>query len=383
VRRERSERRLLQRADSVKQLGSSPSSSSLPRDASCNSACSSVSRANSVTTLANLACQGIDIQAVHREVDAASVSPATHPSSVAIGRVVRTDVAALLSGSQRGEEDLLAAPSARRHGHPSVAVPKLVIGGHSTGMESSCKTTGDSNEQKQGAEYANYAFRITLYVDEIQAEAPAVVVWNFLKGTFLRLTAREPRFRAERGYYSESNTACTPTPRQYYGFNVVKLRSVKPVGTTEGGEKCVAVSFSLYYDNHRRVRSVFVLTVYATQAFAGSVGQLLTMQMQLKNQEHVVGERDLQTLALQNPTTRPTMMFTPQLFRNVSNPSHSSFTRSGHRDVGREVWRLLGVITDGDWAHYQQIRKHFTQEYRKKLESFARFASDAVDAHAA
>jgi hypothetical protein len=238
---------------------------------------------------------------------------------------------------------------------------------------------GSAGKNDRNNGYSNYAFRVKLYVDDIQSEAPAVIVWNFKKGAFLRLTEREPRFKAERGFYADSNTACTRTPRQYYGFNVVKLKAVKVAGRTEGGEQCNSVAFTMYYDNRRRVRSIFVLTVYVTQSYGGSFDSLLTMQMQLKDQEHIVGERNLQMLALQNPSERPTMMFTPQLFRNISKPTIGRGFKRAHREMGNDVWRHLGQTTDGDWAHYQQVRTHFTNEYRRHIEVFADFARQAVD----
>lgn len=227
--------------------------------------------------------------------------------------------------------------------------------------------------------HANYAFKVALYAEEIQENVPAIVVWRFKKGIFLRLSTREPRFRADRGFYADTNTACTQVPRPYYGFNVVKLHAASAATNeplpedmpTPRNARRFELVYRMHYDESGRVRSVFELRVVVHATRDGGLLHLRLAQMRLKGQEHVLGERNLETLALQSPTDQPTLMFTPQLFRNIATvPLGSIFLLcSWQRRLNREVWTALGQLSDRDWTQFNRIRQHFNREYRKKLEA--------------
>ena len=227
--------------------------------------------------------------------------------------------------------------------------------------------------------HANYAFKVALYADEIEERVPAIVVWRFKKSIFLRLSNREPRFRADRGFYADMNTACTQVPRPYYGFNVVKLleariashESVLPddIATPRNARRYELI-YRMHYEEAGRVRSMFELKVVVHATPDGGLLHLRLAQMRLKGQEHILGERNLETLALQSPTDQPTIMFTPQLFRNIHSVTISFFwVQRWQRRLNREVWTALGQLSDRDWTQFHRIRQHFVKEYRKNLEA--------------
>lgn len=227
--------------------------------------------------------------------------------------------------------------------------------------------------------HANYAFRVALYADEIEERVPAIVVWRFKKAIFLRLSNREPRFRADRGFYADMNTACTQVPRPYYGFNVVKLLDARTAShelelpddiATPRNARRYELLYRMYYDEAGRIRSMFELKVVVHATPNGELLHLRLAQMRLKGQEHILGERNLETLALQSPTDQPTLMFTPQLFRNIHSVAIAFyFVRSWQRRLSREVWTALGQLSDRDWTQFHRIRQHFVREYRKSLEA--------------
>jgi len=236
--------------------------------------------------------------------------------------------------------------------------------------------------------HANYAFKVALYADEIEERVPAIVVWRFKKAIFLRLSNREPRFRAARGFYADMNTACTQTQRPYYGFNVVKLLEARAatqesalpddIATPRNARRYELV-YRMHYNEAGRVRSMFELKVVVHATSDGGLLHLRLAQMRLKGQEHILGERNLETLALQSPTDKPTIMFTPQLFRNIHSVAISFFfVRNWQRRLSREVWTALGQLSDRDWSQFHRIRQHFVREYRKNLEA-SHMAIDELD----
>ena len=231
------------------------------------------------------------------------------------------------------------------------------------------ESAGASNEE-------HCAFRVDLYIDDIADNIPAVVVWRFKKGVYLKLTQREPRFKSDRGFYAEQNTACTHSPRHYYGFNVAKLHKVQkskevlPLDMSAavvGGASLMDIVIRVHYDNRGKIRSIFDLVVTVAVSGSCDLRALISARMRLQHQEHVMGERNLQLLALQHPSAAPTMMFTPQLFRNIAMPSIGMTFRGTHRELAKEVWRQLGTLTDRDWLQYQRIRTHFVNEYHQKV----------------
>lgn len=238
---------------------------------------------------------------------------------------------------------------------------------------------------RASSRHANYAFRVALYAEDMEDQIPAVVVWRFKKSIFLRLTNREPRFKVDRGFYADMNTACTSTPRPYYGLNVVRFLAAKLHAETSTIEvkadntimpaaaKCYDVSYRAHYEEGGRVKAAFDITVIVHADGSGGLMQLCTASMRFKGQSQPIGQRNLKHLALQSPSEQATLMFTPQLFRNVSLPNIGFGFRSWQKKLGKAVWISLGQLSDKDWIQFQRVRQHFVREYRHKLENVRKF----------
>ena len=294
----------------------------------------------------------------------ASSTTVAAPPDVVVGRVV-DESSRRLDRAPSGATDILM-----NHGSDATGAR------HGNGMPGGHYGGGEGGSQPEGT---TSAFQVGLYIDDIEDAVPGILVWRFKKGVYLRLSDREPRFQAVRGFYAETNCACTNTPRPYYGFNVAKLHAVcvskepvfSPLPEGAHGRQMHDVVYRIHYDNRGVVRSVFDVTV--TVAGDPSVDTVLLVgaRMRLKGQQHVVGERSFAALALQNPTDGPTMMMTPQLFRNISCPTMSFRFSTKHKTMARITWTSLGHVCDKDWIQYQRIRTHFVAEYRRSLEQLS------------
>ena len=273
----------------------------------------------------------------------------------------------------------LKTNSTKEESATTVVVGRVVTGYDATNDKADDPLVNDTNDSN------DYAFTISLFVDEIPDKAPAIISWSFKKGFYLRLTNREPRFYVQRGFCAQVTSACTRTPRPYYGLNVAYLHKTAFENSTDGkGERSKQIQsenspsrphmtllYRVYYTDAGKAplsRFDLVVRVRVRRLQTGyGFDELISAHLCGMNHEQPHAKREFKELALQRPRDM-VLMFTPELFRSISRPRISNYWfRTWKKTLALTTWRELGVHTDRDWIQYQRIRTHFLNEYRKKI----------------
>ena len=210
-------------------------------------------------------------------------------------------------------------------------------------------------------------FTIALYVDEIAPTTPAAVVWEFKKGAHVKLSAREPLFKATRGFYGVLNSACTVARRPYYAINVAQFKGLARI--LDGAQQpvpTVQLAFRMFYDDGGVVRSRFDLTIVVTVDAWHNVTALGVMKLRLKGSQAVIGERNLAEGGTRSRSL-PTLMFTPQIFQSITRPEMGWLVWPSHRKMCGQTWARLSELVATDWERYTIAKSRFQSEYSRNI----------------
>jgi len=225
-------------------------------------------------------------------------------------------------------------------------------------------TDGDESLYSHGLDSitstGTVSYRVNFYVDEVAATTPAAIVWSFAKNTRVQLSAREPLFVADKGFYGTPNNACTVHTRPYYAINVVRFRCAIPVAGAD--LPTVDLVFRLHYDDNGSIRSRFELSIVVNIDEWSNVTRLVSVTLRLQASHVVIGTR-----RMDEPRTRtrslPELMFTPQIFQSISRPEAGLMTWTSSRKMFGQTWARLSEISAGDWERYTLLKAKFHREY--------------------
>lgn len=209
-------------------------------------------------------------------------------------------------------------------------------------------------------------FEISLYVDDIKATTPALVVWKFIKGAEVRLDQLSPLFKATRGFYGVLNNACTEYHRPYYAINVIRYASRRRMKRV--GAHAIELTFHCHYDDDGTIRSRFDLTVEATHNGHNVVVSLGRMRLRSHGSHVLIGERDLtQSVEPARSRSLPSLMFTPTIFSSIARPDQSCLTWGSSRRLVDQVWSRLSAMNVNDWERYTLAKNRFAIEYARYI----------------
>ena len=190
----------------------------------------------------------------------------------------------------------------------------------------------------------------------------------------VQLSVREPRFRADRGFYGKREDG-----RPYFAVNMVQYRLLtRSMATTP---KIATLTLKVcYVDDKRAVCAHYDVCVRARLGESGTFNALDSMSLHpTKNQVVELGRRVFAPphagVDIGNgttPTTRarvlPTLMFTPRVFSDVCEPdAHVCFLSTSTRRLVRAIWAALRHQATADWALYSGLHTKFCNEYYTTL----------------
>lgn len=212
-------------------------------------------------------------------------------------------------------------------------------------------------------------FKVRLYVDTVSEQVPAIIAWETKNKMNVRLSQREPLFRAERGYYGAREEG-----RPYYAINVVEYRSM--TRNLRGDTKTATMTLRVYYaDELQSVKTRYDVNIKATLGDSGaSFAALQTLSLHPKDSQVELGQRVflgadphhlLEGIA---PSRRrrelPSLMFTPRVFSDISPPgANICWMNSGTRRLVQSMWGALRNQATADWTAYSAMLDAFNAEY--------------------
>lgn len=206
------------------------------------------------------------------------------------------------------------------------------------------------------------AFAVDFFIDDIQHDAPGFAIFKFKKMAGIRLSQREPKFVARRGFFAEVTRACTDTPRNYYGVNLARLVAYK----SDPQLPSVRVEVS-YVPQGGRSKTTFEMHVVARQDVTGQIVGIHDVKVSTRGVQHFIAERlpAVSWEAQRNNT--PTILLLPRLFDIVIAPSVPLGTSRVTRERVRIVWQLVARMARDDFVSYQQLRDAFLLQYTGML----------------
>ena len=245
---------------------------------------------------------------------------------------------------------------------PNVVLGRIVGNTAKDGERASPDSTYSNTEL--GSAGGRCQFAIALYVDDIRATTPAIIVWKFRKSAEVRLDRLSPIFKATRGFYGVLNTACTANHRPYYALNVVRFASKERV--KGAAVPTVRLTFHGHYDDDGVIRSRFDLIVNAVHNGSDVVTSLGLMQLTTHGSHVFLGERDLAAEGTRSRSL-PSLMFTPAIFQNIARPEQSCLSWGTSRRLVDQVWARLSEMNASDWERYTIAKNRFATEYARYM----------------
>lgn len=206
------------------------------------------------------------------------------------------------------------------------------------------------------------AFAVDFFIDDIQHEAPGFAIFKFKKTAGIRLSQREPKFVARRGFFAEVTRACTDTPRNYYGVNLARLVAYK----SDPELPSIRVEVS-YVPQGGRSKTTFEMHVVARQDVTGQIVGIHDVRVSTRGVQHFIAERLPAVSWETQRNNTPTLLLLPRLFEIVSAPSVPLGTSRVTRERVRIVWQLLARMARDDFVSYQQLRDAFLLQYTGML----------------
>ena len=219
-------------------------------------------------------------------------------------------------------------------------------------------------------------FSIEFYIDEVRPDVPGFVSFKFKRLAGVRMSTREPKFVAKRGFYAEVTRACTDTPRTYFGVNVAKLAGYK----FENSIVSMKVEVS-YVSVNSKAKTTFVLTSRIVFDESLHSGNIETVDLCVKGSEHAVCKRTPSISFDAERQSTPILLLLPTLFEVCPSPQFQFGTGRATREKVKLCWNLLARQSRDDFRTYQNLRDTFMFAYAQNIESAVQSHKKDVRTH--
>lgn len=207
--------------------------------------------------------------------------------------------------------------------------------------------------------------RINIFVHTLDCEASGVVRWEEKANAVIRLSSSEPYFRATAGWYGLSDILDVGLKGPL--FPIISVRYHRLVETPGGSTVTILLrAIGLFK------QKVDLILVCRCDPISKSVTAILAVEIRQRDATTYLVQRRVQEQSLslkkRSAVKLPTLMFTPSLFRNVTQPAFNRYGMYGsNKSRVLQAWRHLSRVTDRDWVSYMKLRDSYVEGYREVM----------------